>query len=137
MYNVAQGIKTLREERKQRENSLGGYVHAVWSGAGPGPSQLGWNRWSGEAERLIAPSGELGAVEQVEPGSAVVDEGGLAVAWQEFTVRAAKSSMSVSSVTRRESLPFKIHTCPSALESLLPYIHSLHHSHVSSVHALG
>ena len=43
--------------------------------------------------------GELGAVEQVEPGSAVVDEGGLAVAWQEFTVRTAKSSMSVSSVT--------------------------------------
>ena len=43
--------------------------------------------------------GELGAVEQVEPGSAEVDEGGLAVAWQEFTVRTAKSSMSVSSVT--------------------------------------
>jgi len=38
-------------------------------------------------------------VEQVEPGFAVVDEGGLAVAWQEFTVRTAKSSMSVSSVT--------------------------------------
>jgi hypothetical protein len=38
----------------------------------PGPYQLGWNRWSGEAERSIAPSrgyGELGAVEQVEPGS--------------------------------------------------------------------
>jgi hypothetical protein len=28
----------------------------------------------------------------VEPGSAVVDEGGLAVAWQEFAVRTAKSS---------------------------------------------
>ena len=37
--------------------------------------------------------GELGAVEQVELGSAVVDEGGLAVAWQEFTVRTAKSSI--------------------------------------------
>jgi hypothetical protein len=36
--------------------------------------------------------GELGTVEQVEPGSAVVDEGGLAVAWQEFAVRTAKSS---------------------------------------------
>ena len=37
--------------------------------------------------------GELGAVEQVELGSAVVDEGGLAVAWQEFTVRTARSSI--------------------------------------------
>src|SRR5271170_4322163 len=44
-------------ERKQS----GGYVHAVWSGAGPGPSQLGWNRWSGEAERSIAPSGTTGS----------------------------------------------------------------------------
>jgi hypothetical protein len=59
-------------------------MQAVWSGAGQGPSQLGWNRWSGGAERSIVPSGrygELGTVEQVEPGSAVVDEGGLAVAW--------------------------------------------------------
>ena len=59
------------------------------------PSQLAWNRWSAEAERSIAPSGgygELETVEQVEPGSAVVDEGGLAVAWQEFAVRTAKSS---------------------------------------------
>src|SRR5437773_1999340 len=30
---------------------------------------------------------ELGTVEQVEPGSAVVDEGGLAVARQEFAVK--------------------------------------------------
>jgi hypothetical protein len=36
--------------------------------------------------------GELGTVEQVEPGSAVVDEGGLAVAWQEFAVPTARSS---------------------------------------------
>ena len=74
-----------------RENTVWGVMYAVWSGAGPGLSQLGWNGWSGEAERSIAPSGELGAVEQVEqvePGSAV-DEGGLAVAWQEFTVRTA------------------------------------------------
>ena len=35
--------------------------------------------------------GEVGAMEQVEPGSVVVDEGGLAVAWQEFAVRTAKS----------------------------------------------
>jgi hypothetical protein len=34
----------LREERKQSENSLGFNVQAVWSGTGPGPSQLGWNR---------------------------------------------------------------------------------------------
>jgi hypothetical protein len=33
---------------------------------------------------------KLGTVEQVEPGSAVVDEGGLAVAWREFAVRTAK-----------------------------------------------
>jgi hypothetical protein len=42
-----------------------------------------YNRWSGEAEWSITPSGgygELGTVEQVEPGSAVLDEGGLAVA---------------------------------------------------------
>src|SRR5271154_3101513 len=58
--------------------------------------------------------GELGAVEQVEPGSAVVDEGGLAVAWQEFTVRTAKSSMSVSSVTRQ---PFGSHRGPQLLTS--------------------
>ena len=36
--------------------------------------------------------GELGTVEQVELGSAIVDKGGLAVAWQEFAVRTAKSS---------------------------------------------
>src|SRR5271154_1636385 len=47
--------------------------------------------------------GELGAGEQVEPGSAEVDEGGLAVAWQEFTVRTAKSSMSVSPVTKSQN----------------------------------
>ena len=35
--------------------------------------------------------GELGAVEQVEPGSAVADESGLAVAWREFAVRTVKS----------------------------------------------
>ena len=35
---------------------------------------------------------ELGTVEQVKPGSVVVDEGGLAVVWQEFAVRTAKSS---------------------------------------------
>jgi hypothetical protein len=87
--------KTLREEQEQSENSLRGYVQAVWSGAGPGPSQLGWNRWSGEAERSIAPRGgygELGTVEQVEPGSAVADEVGLAVGWREFAVRTAKLS---------------------------------------------
>jgi hypothetical protein len=85
----------LREEREQSENSLGSYVQAVWSRTGPGSSQLGWNRWSGEAEQSIAPPrgyGELRTVEQVEPRSAVVDEGGLVVAWQEFTVRTAKSS---------------------------------------------
>jgi hypothetical protein len=36
--------------------------------------------------------GELRAVEQVEPGFAVADEGGLAVAWREFAMRTAKSS---------------------------------------------
>ena len=66
--------KTLREELKQSENSLGGYVQAAWSGAGPGSSQVSWNRWSGEAEQSIAPSGSTGTVEQVEPGSAVVDK---------------------------------------------------------------
>ena len=35
----------------------------------------------------MLPSGELAAVEQVEPGFAVADEGGLAVAWREFAVR--------------------------------------------------
>src|SRR5271156_2139810 len=44
-------------ERKQS----GGYVQAVWLGAGPGPSQLGWNRWSGEVKRSIAPSGGTGS----------------------------------------------------------------------------
>src|SRR5271163_739507 len=85
---------TLREERKQSENSLGGYVQAVWSGAGPGPSQLGWNRWSGEAERSIAPGGGTGSSgwwsrwsrwgrwSRLDPESAVVDGGGSA--WQEF-----------------------------------------------------
>jgi hypothetical protein len=60
-------------------------VQAVWSGASPGPPQLGWNRWSGEAtvDSFQREYGELGTVEQVGPGSAVVDEGGLAVAWQE------------------------------------------------------
>jgi hypothetical protein len=84
----------LREERKQSENGLGGYVQAVWSGAGPGPSQLGWNRWSGRGGTVDSSQRgyrELGTVEQVDPG-AVVDEGGLAVAWQEFAVRTAKSS---------------------------------------------
>jgi len=33
-----------------------------------------------------------GTVEQVEPGSAVVDEGELAIALHEFAVRTAKSS---------------------------------------------
>jgi hypothetical protein len=33
--------------------------------------------------------GELGTVEQVEHRSAVVDEGGLTVAWQKFVVRTA------------------------------------------------
>jgi hypothetical protein len=36
--------------------------------------------------------GELGTVGQVESGSAVLEEGGLAVAWQEFAVRTAKLS---------------------------------------------
>jgi hypothetical protein len=83
----------LREEREQNENSPGGYVRAVRSRTGLGSSQLGWNRWSGEAERSIALPrgyGEARAVEQVEPRSAVVDEGELVVAWQEFTVRTAK-----------------------------------------------
>src|SRR5271170_6664483 len=35
--------------------------------------------------------GELGAVEQVEPGSAVVDEGGLAVAWHGKVVDVCQS----------------------------------------------
>jgi hypothetical protein len=65
-----------------------GYVRAIWSGAGLGPSRLGWDRWSGEAGRSIAPSGEygeLGTVGQVEPGSAAVDGGGSAVAWRSRT----------------------------------------------------
>jgi hypothetical protein len=75
----------LREERKQSENSLGGYVQAVWLGAGPGPSQLGWDRWSGEVERSTAPSGGTGSSgrwSRWSLGPAVEDEGGLAVAWQ-------------------------------------------------------
>ena|SRR5271170_6769176 len=45
-------------------------------------------------EPLVGPGGsrELGTVEQVEPGPAMMDEGGLAVAWQEFAVRKARSS---------------------------------------------
>ena len=41
-----------------------------------------------------SPAGVRGAQDggAVEPRSAVVDEGGLVVAWQEFTVRTAKSS---------------------------------------------
>jgi hypothetical protein len=35
---------------------------------------------------------ELGTVEQVEPGSAMVDEGGLAVAWQESVCFVASES---------------------------------------------
>ena len=84
-----QGSKMLREERKQSESSLGGYVHTyrtVWLGASPGPSQLSWNRWSGEAERSIAQSG---GTRRREGASAVADEGGLAVAWQEFVIRMA------------------------------------------------
>jgi hypothetical protein len=53
------------------ETVWGGYVQAVWSGAGPGPSQLGWNRWTGEAERSIVPGGGTGSpgrVEQVNSG---------------------------------------------------------------------
>ena len=85
---LRKGSKTLREERKQSGNSLGGYVQAVWSGASPDPSH-GWNRWSGEAERSIAPSGGTGSSGRWSrwgPGSAVVDEGELAVAWQESAV---------------------------------------------------
>src|SRR5271163_5126860 len=84
-------------ERKQS----GGYLHAVWSGAGPGPSQLGWNRWSGEAERSIAPSGSTGSSGRWSRWSLGPPwwMRALAVAWQELTVRTAKSSMSVSSVT--------------------------------------
>jgi hypothetical protein len=71
----------LREERKQSENSLGGYVQAVWSGAGPGRSHLGWDRRSGEAGRsiVLASVRGLGTVEQAEQvvsESVVVDEGG-------------------------------------------------------------
>jgi hypothetical protein len=51
----------LREERKRSENSLEGYVQAVQSGPGPGPSQLGRNGWLGEAERSIAPGGVTGS----------------------------------------------------------------------------
>lgn len=36
--------------------------------------------------------GELGTMELVEPEYAIVDDGGLAVAWQEFVCRDAKTA---------------------------------------------
>jgi|ERR1700722_18592654 hypothetical protein len=54
--------------------------------------------------RSIAPSGgygELGTVEQVEPGSAVVDEGGSAVAWQESVGSVASESYRPNGLCRR------------------------------------
>jgi hypothetical protein len=41
-------------------------VQVIWSGAGPAPTKLGWDRWPGKAERSDSPQrwyGELGTVE--------------------------------------------------------------------------
>ena len=62
----------MREERKQSENSLGDYVQPVWSGAGLGPFQLSRNKWSGEVERSIAPSGGAGGARDGGAGGAWV-----------------------------------------------------------------
>jgi hypothetical protein len=47
-------------------------------------------------------------VEQVEPRSAVVDEGELVVAWQEFTVRTAKVVKVRSALWRYKTLAVPI-----------------------------
>jgi hypothetical protein len=72
----------------------GGYVQAVWSEADPGPSQLGRNTWSAEAESLIAPSGGTGSSGSGtgEPGFAVVGGGSrFGVRWERAPFSAAFS----------------------------------------------
>jgi hypothetical protein len=75
----------LREDREQNENSL----RVMYRQSGQGQVQLQPNsvgiddRASGAVNSSQRWYGELGR-RNVEPGYAMVDEGGLAMVWQEF-----------------------------------------------------